>query len=305
MTNDPALVRRLLAAQFPHWARLPLNRLEPAGSDHFIYRLGETMSVRLPRSDWADGEAAKEHTWLRHLAPRLPLAVPEPLGLGTPGCGYPWHWSVTRWLDGRTPTVDGLADPGLTARQLAEFLRALNEIPAAGTLVPRAHPDLARAPLADRDDATRAAIEAVDGVFDTAALTEVWDNALRAPAWDREPVWCHGDFHTGNLLTVDGRLSAVIDFGGLGMGDPACDLVIAYTLLSATTRSVFRSALGLDEATWTRGMGWALATGLNAYTSYAATVPHVAQQATRQLTEVLTEHADRHPNRPAGARGSE
>jgi len=293
MTVDPTLVRSLLAEQFPDWTRLPLSRLEPAGSDHVIYRLGETMSVRLPRSDWADGEAAKEHTWLPLLAPQLPLAVPEPLALGAPGRGYAWHWSVTRWLDGTTASVDGLADPDLAAGQLADFLRALQAIPAAGTLLPGPHPELDRAPLADRDQSTRAAIEAVAGVFDTAALTEVWDNALDAPAWDREPVWCHGDFHTGNLLTVDGRISAVIDFGGLGMGDPACDLVVAYTLLSATTRPLFRAALGVDDATWTRGMGWGLTTGLNAYTSHAATEPRVARQTTRQLTEVLTEHAAR------------
>ncbi|MDV9174031.1 aminoglycoside phosphotransferase family protein [Streptomyces sp. W16] len=293
MTIDSALVGRLLAAQFPQWAELPLTLVEQAGSDHVIHRLGETMSVRLPRSDWADGEAAKQHTWLRRLAPLLPLPVPEPLGLGTPDCGYAWHWSVTRWLDGTTATVEGLADPDLTARQLGEFLRTLHEIPPAGALVPGVHPELVRAPLADRDEATRAAIGAVAGVFDAAALTEVWDNALRAPAWEREPVWCHGDFHTGNLLTVDGHLSAVIDFGGVGMGDPACDLVVAYTLLSATSRSVFREAVGLDDATWTRGLGWALATGLNAHTSYAATEPHVARQTTRQLTEVLAEHAVR------------
>ncbi|MEV0471232.1 aminoglycoside phosphotransferase family protein [Streptomyces prunicolor] len=314
MTVDPTLVRSLLAEQFPDWTQLPLSRLEPAGSDHVIYRLGETMSVRLPRSDWADGEAAKEHTWLPLLAPQLPLAVPEPLALGAPGRGYAWHWSVTRWLDGTTASVDGLADPDLAAGQLAAFLRALQAIPAAGTLLPGPHPELDRAPLADRDHSTRAAIEAVDGVFDTAALTEVWDNALDAPAWDREPVWCHGDFHTGNLLTVDGRISAVIDFGGLGMGDPACDLVVAYTLLSATTRPLFRAALDVDDATWTRGMGWGLTTGLNAYTSHAATEPRVARQTTRQLTEVLTEHVARgtqrsalgaHPNTPAGARSSE
>ncbi|MET7490146.1 aminoglycoside phosphotransferase family protein [Streptomyces sp. NPDC005538] len=301
MTIDSALVGRLLATQFPQWAQLPLTRLEVAGSDHVIYRLGGTMSVRLPRSDWADGEAAKQHLWLRRLAPLLPLPVPEPLGLGTPGDGYAWHWSVTRWLDGTTASAEGLADPERTAVQLADFLRTLYDIPAAGTLIPGAHPELARAPLADRDDATRAAIEAVDGVFDAAAMTEVWDNALRAPAWDREPVWCHGDFHTGNLLTTDGHLSAVIDFGGMGMGDPACDLVIAYTLLSTATRPLFRSALGLDDATWTRGMGWALATGLNAYTSHAATDPRVAQQTTRQLTEVLTEHAGAGRQSPAPA----
>ncbi|WP_406121899.1 aminoglycoside phosphotransferase family protein [Streptomyces sp. NBC_00989] len=289
--SDPALVRALLTEQFPHWSRLPLVLVEPAGSDHVIHRLGDTMSVRLPRSDWADGEAAKAHTWLPLLAPQLPLAVPEPLALGAPGRGYAWHWSVTRWLDGTTATVEGLADPDLAADQLADFLRTLQRVPAAGTLRPGPHPELTRPPLATRDRDTRAAIEAVAGVFDTAALTEIWDNALDAPAWDREPVWCHGDFHTGNLLTVDGRISAVIDFGGLSMGDPACDLVVAYTLLSTTTRPRFRTALGLDDATWTRGMGWAMTTALNAYTSYAATEPRVARQTTRQLTEVLTEHA--------------
>jgi aminoglycoside phosphotransferase (APT) family kinase protein len=118
-------------------------------------------------------------------------------------------------------------------------------------------------------------------------MTELWDVALSAPGWDRPPVWFHGDFHTGNLLTVDGRLSAVIDFGGLGIGDPACDLTIAFTLMSAGSRTAFRAVLGVDDATWTRGRGWALATGLNADASYAAVNPRVAAQTTRQITEAL------------------
>lgn len=142
-------------------------------------------------------------------------------------------------------------------------------------------------PLAARDRATRTAIAQVSDVFDAPAMTALWEEALSAPGWDRPPVWFHGDFHTGNLLTRDGRLSAVIDFGGLGIGDPACDLTIAFTLLSAPSRATFRSALGVDEATWTRGRGWALATGLNAYTYHAATAPRVAAQTTRQITEAL------------------
>ena len=124
-------------------------------------------------------------------------------------------------------------------------------------------------------------------MFDATAMTELWDAAVRAPGWDRPPVWFHGDFHTGNLLTVDGRLSAVIDFGGLGIGDPACDLTIAFTLMSAGSRAAFRAALDVDDATWTRGRGWALTTGLNAYTTYAATNPRIATQTTRQITEAL------------------
>jgi aminoglycoside phosphotransferase (APT) family kinase protein len=118
-------------------------------------------------------------------------------------------------------------------------------------------------------------------------MTELWAAALAAPAWDRPPVWFHGDLHTGNLLTTSGRLSAVIDFGELGVGDPACDLIIAFTLMTAETRATFRAVLDVDDATWTRGRGWALATGLNAYVSYAAVNPRVAAQTTRQITQAL------------------
>ncbi|MFI2208814.1 aminoglycoside phosphotransferase family protein [Streptomyces sp. NPDC020141] len=286
---DTALVQRLIAAQFPQWARLPLTLVDPAGSDHVIHRLGADRSVRLPRGDWAVGQAETEHRWLPHLAPRLPVPVPVPLALGAPALGYPWPWAVTGWLDGTTASADGLADPARTAVELAGFLTALQRVPAADALVPGPHPGLtADSPLADRDRATREAIAALDDVFDARALTATWESALNAPPWDRPPVWFHGDLHTGNLLTVDGHLSAVIDFGGLGLGDPARDLMIAWTLLTAETRPLFRAALGVDDATWLRGRGWALATGLNAYTAYAPTNPRVAAQTHRQITESTT-----------------
>jgi aminoglycoside phosphotransferase (APT) family kinase protein len=284
---DEALVRRLVDTQFPQWAGLALKLLNPAGSDHVIYRLGEELSVRLPRHAGAIGQARKECQWLPRLAPHLPLAIPVPVGVGDPDFGYPWPWAVSRWLDGEVATVDALGDSSRAAVELAQFLAALQrfapeDIPAGNT-----REDLTGRPLSDRDRATRVAIAKVDGVFDTTAMTELWNAALSAPGWDRSPVWFHGDFHTGNLLTFDGRLSAVIDFGGLGMGDPACDLMIAFTLMSANSRAAFRDALGVDDATWIRGRGWALATGLNAYTSYAAVNPRVAAQTTRQITQAL------------------
>lgn len=288
---DEALAGRLLRAQFPHWADLPLRRLEPAGSDHVIYRLGTDLSVRLPRGSWAAGQAVKEHRWLPRLAAGLPLAVPVPLGLGEPAFGYPWHWSVNRWLEGSPATVEGLADRERTAVRLAEFLTALQRLTPASSWAPGAHPELVGDVLETRDEATRAAVVELSGLFDAEAMTEVWEAALRAPRWNRGPVWFHGDFHTGNLLTEDGQLSAVIDFGGLGSGDPFGDLMIAYTLLDAETRPLFRAALDVDEATWVRGRGWALATGLNAYRHYAETDPRVARQTRRQVTEVLAEYA--------------
>ncbi|MGW0531221.1 aminoglycoside phosphotransferase family protein [Streptomyces sp. NPDC003032] len=288
-TIDATLVSRLVSAQFPQWAELPLELLDPAGSDHVIHRLGDELSVRLPRHAGAVGQARKESEWLPRLAPHLPLAIPEPVGVGEPGLGYPWPWAVSRWLDGEVATTEALADSPGAAVQLAEFLAALQDLTPPGDFPAEGAPrDFTAGSLADRDGATRAAIAEVGGVFDAEAMTALWDSALSAPGWGRPPVWFHGDFHTGNLLTVDGRLSAVIDFGELGIGDPACDLTIAFTLMTAESRATFRAALGVDDATWTRGRGWALATGLNAYTCYAAVNPRVAAQTMRQITEALT-----------------
>lgn len=278
---DAALARRLVDTQFPQWAGSPLRPHSPGGSDHVIYRLGEELSVRLPRHAGAIKQAKKEAEWLPRLAPHLPLAVPDPVGVGEPDFGYPWPWAVSRWLDGEVATVDALSRSHEAAVVLAEFLSALHRFDAEPT------EDLIARPLAARDKATRAAIAEVGDAFGHAAMTELWDTALAAPGADRSPVWFHGDFHTGNLLTTGGRLSAVIDFGEFGVGDPACDLIIAFTLMSADTRATFRAALAVDDATWARGRGWALATGLNAYIHYAAVNPRVAAQTTRQIIQAL------------------
>ncbi|MFD7029797.1 aminoglycoside phosphotransferase family protein [Streptomyces sp. NPDC059917] len=279
------LVRQLVDGQFPEWAALPLVAVEPGGSDHVIHRLGRELAVRLPRRAAVAERFATEYHWLPRLAPHLPLAVPEPVRAGRPGFGYPWPWAVFRWLDGEQATVEVLGDSAAAAVELAGFLEALQRFPAEGV-----SGDLSHGSLADRDRETRASIarfgEAGE-VFDAPAATALWDAALGAPGWDRPPVWFHGDFHTGNLLTVDGRLSAVIDFGGLGLGDPARDLMVAFTLLSPGSRTVFRAALGVDEATWTRGRGWALATGLNAYAAYGAVDAGVAAQTVRQIRQAL------------------
>ncbi|MFI6479444.1 aminoglycoside phosphotransferase family protein [Nonomuraea sp. NPDC050663] len=278
----PALARRLVDSQFPQWSRLPLTLVEPGGSDHMIFRLGGELAVRLPRHAGAIEQAAKELEWLPRIAPHLPLAVPVPVAVGEPDYGYPWRWAVSRWLEGEVATVEMLGDSAEAAVALAAFLKALQELPPGNK-------ELVDAPLALRDQATRAAIAQVDGVFDGTAMTALWEASLEAPEWDRAPVWFHGDFHTGNLLTTGGVLSAVIDFGGLGVGDPACDMIIAYTLMSARSRTTFRGRLEVDEATWLRGRGWALATGLNAYTAYAAENPRVAEQTTRQIRQALAQ----------------
>jgi aminoglycoside phosphotransferase (APT) family kinase protein len=280
---DTTLVARLIATQFPQWAGLPLRPVAAVGSDNVMYRLGETMVVRLPRAAWAGAHVEREQRWLPRLLPHLPLAVPVLLGAGTPAEGYPWRWSVYEWLAGESVAVRPLADPSKGAVQLAEFIAALQRVdPLDG---PRPGES-----LADRDEATRAAIAELSGEFDAYGLRAAWDAAMEAPEWAGPPVWGHGDLHPGNLLAVDGRLSAVIDFGDVAVGDPARDVTIAWTLMSAESRAVFRAALPVDEATWIRGRGWALTGGALAYTAYAATDPIIAANVRRQLTEVLTDH---------------
>jgi len=283
--TDAALVRRLLAAQFPHWADFPIEPVVSSGTDNAIYRLGDDMSVRLPRVGWATGQVEKEERWLPKLAPLLPVAIPVVLARGEPAERYPWPWSVYGWLDGENPDVDGLPDPGSLATELAQFVAALHRIDPTG-----GPPARRGVPLEERDAPTRTAIDALEGMIDTAAATAAWERALQAPAWSGPPVWIHGDLSPGNLLSVDGRLTAVIDFGCLGVGDPACDLIVAWNLLPAETRNVFRAALRVDEATWDRARGWALSIALIQLPYYDSTSPALAAGARYTIGQVLAGH---------------
>lgn len=285
-----SLVRRLLAGQFPHWADLPIQPVESAGTDNAIYRLGEDMAVRLPRIAWAVGQVEKEERWLPELAPHLPLAIPVPLAKGEPAEGYPWQWAVCPWLKGENATIERIADPRQAAADLAHFVAALQRIDTIGGPPPGRHNSFRGVPLAERDASTRAAIVSLHGTLDTDAVTAAWEAALQAPAWHGPPVWIHGDLQSGNLLAVEGRLTAVIDFGCLGVGDPAGDLIVAWNLLSAETREVFRAGLAVDDATWARGRGWALSQGLIALPYYHSTNPVLAGISRYAISQVLADH---------------
>lgn len=287
--TDASLVSHLLATQFPQWADLPVEPVPSAGTDNALYRLGDELVVRLPRIHWATGHVDREHRWLPKLAPFLPLAIPEPLAKGNPGEGYPWHWSVYRWLEGDQANIDRLADPQQAAVDLAEFIVALQRIDAADGPPPGPYNAHRGVPLVMRDQQTRAAIAGLEGKVNAGAVTAVWDAAVQAPAWHGSPVWIHGDLLPGNLLTVQGRLSAVIDFGCLGVGDPACDVMAAWTFLSAEARDEFRTVLRVDDATWARGRGWALSFGLVALPYYENTNPVLAGIARRAIDEALAD----------------
>ncbi len=290
--TNVSLIVRLLITQFPQWANLPIEPVHSAGTGNALYRLGDDMVVRLPRIPSAVEQVDKEQKWLPRLAPLLPLNIPVPLAKGKPSEGYPWHWSVYRWLEGEDATIEPIADPRQAATDLAQFITALQQIEATGGPAPGRHNFYRGVPLAMRDQQTRAAIAALHDVLDADEVTTVWDAAIEVPAWNGAPVWLHGDLHSGNLLVQRGRLSAVIDFGGLGVGDPACDVMAAWLFLSAENRAVFRALLQVDDATWARGRGWALSFGLIALPYYQATNPVLAGTARRAINEALTDHKD-------------
>ena len=251
------LVSQLIADQFPRWAGLPVRPVEADGVDNTTFRLGQTLSVRLPSADVYVEQVDKEHRWLPVLAAQLPLPIPEPLAKGVPGNGFPRPWSVYRWIAGDPATAGGITDlPGFAA-DLADFLVALYRIDPAGGPGPGTHNFFRGGPVAVYDGETQDALAALQGQIDTALAAEVWRTALRA-SWQGPPVWFHGDAQPGNLLVRDGKLSAVIDFGTSGVGDPACDTTIAWTFLSGESSRVFAERLPFDEATWARGRGWAI-----------------------------------------------
>jgi aminoglycoside phosphotransferase (APT) family kinase protein len=286
---DVALVRRLVATQFPQWADLPIKAVQFGGWDNKTFHLGEDISVRLPSAPGYAAQVEKEHRWLPRLAPLLPLPIPLPLAMGVPGNGYPSHWSIYQWLEGEIATLDSITDLVQFATALAQFLTALQRIDSTGGPPAGPHSFYRGGSLTVYDAETRQAIAALDGQVDTDAATEVWEAALNA-TWDGRPVWVHGDVAGGNLLVKEGRLSAVIDFGCSAVGDPACDLTIAWTLLLGESRKAFRAGLPVDSAAWARGRGWALWKALITLAEYAQTDPLKAKEARRVIDEVLSDH---------------
>jgi aminoglycoside phosphotransferase (APT) family kinase protein len=282
--TDVALVRRLLVGQFRQWADLPLELVESYGTDHDIYRIGDHLAARLPRIGWATTQAAKEAEWLPRLAPHLPLAIPVQLAMGHPAEGYPFDWSVYEWLPGENAngTIDDLDQ---AAVDLAAFVSALRRVDVTG-----AHqrpPHRRGGPLVEGDEQVRRSIGELGDRIDSDATLRSWEESINAPAWNGAEVWVHGDLLPGNLLVVDGRLSAVIDFGGLNVGDPACDLQPAWNVFTGKSRLRFRAELEVDDASWLRGRGWALYQAVSALPYYWDTNPGMIRQASHGLAQVL------------------
>lgn len=251
-----ALARLLVDGQFPQWSSLPIRPVACQGIDNRSFRLGDDLLIRLPAGDWYVHQVAKEQTWLPRLAPLLPFPIPQPVACGVPSTDYPYPWSVYRWISGTT-AGEAITDWRPIATPLARFLAALHSIDPRGGPEPGEHNFFRGAPVSVYTEETLTAIHTLSFEIDTAGAHAVWSTAT-ATTWAGPPRWFHGDVSADNLLTRHGRLCAVIDFGTSGVGDPACDTVIAFTDLDPVSYAAFRRAVGLDSHTWARGRGWAL-----------------------------------------------
>jgi aminoglycoside phosphotransferase (APT) family kinase protein len=281
--TDADLVRRLLREQHPQWADLPIERVPSAGTDNAMYRLGDELVARLPRIDWAVGNVAKEQRWLPVLAPQLPLAVPVPVAQGAPTEEFPYPWGVAQWLPGHMATLDGLDDADEAARELARFVRSLRAVDATGG------PHHARGrSIRSGDRLVRDGIAGLDGEVDGDALLAVWAEAIGAPEHDGPPTWFHGDLSYLNVLETDGRVSGIIDWGTCGVGDPAIDMIVAWSLLPAGARDVYREELGVGDAEWARGKGWVV-TGVFGIPYYRHTNPVLVADKVHAINAVLSD----------------
>jgi aminoglycoside phosphotransferase (APT) family kinase protein len=287
---DASLARRLVDSQFPQWSDLPITAVEFDGWDNRTFRLGSELTVRLPSGNWYAQQVDKEQRWLPVLAPQLPLPIPSPVGRGRPDFGFPYEWSVYRWLDGELASNARIGDLTGFATTLAGFLNDLGRVDATGGPAPGQHNFFRGGPLATYEDEALTAIDALGDEVPRDDVMRVWADAM-ATSWDREPVWFHGDIATGNLLVRDGSLAAVLDFGTSGVGDPACDTVIAWTFLSGPSRDRFRAELDADPGTWARGRGWGLWKALITLVGHLERGAPEAALARRDIEHIVADYA--------------
>ena len=281
---DETLVSELVAEQYPHWSELPIRQVPRQGWDNRTYRLGDDLSVRLPSAEAYAAAVEKEHHTLRFLDGKLPLSVPAVIAVGVPSSAYPFPWSVRRWLAGDTVDEVDQIDQVRLAQDVGEMLTVLRSLPTEAGTAAGWHSFYRGCHPSVYSDEVQTALRRLEGKVDVERCRTVWLEATTS-AWKSAPVWYHGDVTVGNLLMNTGSLSAVIDFGTSGIGDPACDLVMAWTYFTAEARVAFREAAGLDDSAWQRARGWALWKALSTMSGQSSPDPDGVQR--RILAEVL------------------
>lgn len=282
-------VKKLITQQFPQWENLPIKPVAASGWDNRTFHLGDTLLVRLPSSMEYAAQVSKEQFWLPQLAPLLPLSIPTPVAMGQATEDYPCPWSIYEWLEGETVAETHELNLNELAISLAQFLADFHRINTTDGPMPGAHNFYRGGNLAIYNQETRQAITLLKNQIDVGMAIAVWETAL-ASAWSQPPVWVHGDISAGNLLIKQGKLSAVIDFGGLAIGDPACDLSIAWTLLSDKSRELFWAGLAVDEKTKARARGWILWKALIVAAKLTECNNFEGQRCWQIIAEILKEH---------------
>ena len=279
---DEALVTNLLKQQFPELTDLHIAQVKHYGTDNAIFRLGDEYAIRLPRVEYAVEQIDKEQIWLPRFVPHLPLTIPAPIKLGNSSEEFPHPWYVYNWIEGSDAYNEPPSDLNQVAQDLAGFIKALWKVDTNGA--PAARRGL---PLNTQDKSVREAISNLTDMVDTEdTITGIWQECLKAPDWDKPPVWLHADLLPSNLLLQSGKLHAVIDFGLAGIGDPACDMIPAWSLFDSPSRAVFKDSLGIDEDTWNRGKGWALSIAVIIIPYYLHTNPVLVSVAKRMIEEI-------------------
>ncbi|MBX8824793.1 aminoglycoside phosphotransferase family protein [Ochrobactrum sp. SFR4] len=287
--TDLTLIQRLIASQFPQWQNLPLKEVFSAGTDNSMYRLGDDLVVRLPQRPEAAVQILKEQRWLPVIAPHLHCEIPLPLANGVPATDFPYPWSVCQWREGKNAIEATVSDFHQAAVTLACFINDLQSLNATDGPVPGEHNFYRGVPLQNRNEQYLTALDQIHDMINTKAALSLWQQALKADEWRYAPVWIHGDIHAGNLLVRNGRISAVIDFGGLGVGDPACDMMVAWNFLTTDSRAVFREAVKADDAAWKRAQGWALSMAVIALPYYRNTNPQVVRSSLNTIEQLLAD----------------
>jgi aminoglycoside phosphotransferase (APT) family kinase protein len=283
---DAGLVQGMLAEQFPALASLPIVSVPSSGTMNAIYRIGPDLYARLPRVARAVADLERERQWLPWLASQLPLPIPEPVGEGHPNEAYPLPWALYRWLEGSTYSDECVRDETQAACDLAQFVLALRRLDPSG--VPRA----GRRPLRELAARTRTAIAEARGVIDTDAALSAWEEAIETPPWQGEARWIHTDLLRPNILIRAGRISAIIDFGAAGAGDPAADLIAAWSVFGPAGRKAYLSIASMDDDARRRARGFALHQAALIIPYYAETNPGFVAHAQRTVEQVLLDVAE-------------
>ncbi len=281
------LAQSLIASQFPAWSHLPLKKIDSAGTDNSMYRLGDEMAVRFPVSVSAAEQVAKEQSWLPKLS-SFAVAIPVIIGAGRPTNEFPLPWSVVNWIEGKDAASDVISDWLTMADDLGQFVRAFRGQNISGAPAAGKHNGFRGTALINLDQVARNAMNALEDIFDKACLLKIWEQALGVEPWAGSPVWIHGDIHAANIVVQNGSIAGIIDFGLMGVGDPACDLALAWSLLPTHARDVFRTAANVDEPTWQRGKGWGLYIGVIALSYYRernAILSGIAETAIQAVIE--------------------